>query len=189
MRTQEHHADYHNGHISSDMQTDPVCGMKVNPETVKHTTNYKKEDYYFCAENCLKKFKADPEKYLSPQEQEAVVKGTIYTCPMHAQIRQEGPGSCPICGMALEPEMPSAEETTNHELIDMTRRFWIGVLADIANPVSGDGSACTQFSRCYAANIKLAAIRAGNTCCPVGRMAVLSAGMVLLLPATSICSH
>jgi Cu+-exporting ATPase len=128
MSTQEHHADYHNGHISSDMQTDPVCGMKVNPETVKHTTNYKKEDYYFCAENCLKKFKADPEKYLSPQEQEAVVKGTIYTCPMHAQIRQEGPGSCPICGMALEPEMPSAEETTNHELIDMTRRFWIGVL-------------------------------------------------------------
>ncbi|MBK7362172.1 MAG: heavy metal translocating P-type ATPase [Micavibrio sp.] len=124
----EHHADHHHRNISSDMQTDPVCGMNVDPETAKHKTSYKKEDYYFCAENCLKKFKADPEKYLSPQEQEAVVKGAIYTCPMHPQIRQEGPGSCPICGMALEPEMPSAEETTNHELIDMTRRFWIGVL-------------------------------------------------------------
>ena len=124
----EHHADHPHGHTSSDMQTDPVCGMKVNPETAKHKTSYKKESYYFCAESCLKKFKADPEKYLSPKEPEAVVKGAIYTCPMHPQIRQEGPGSCPICGMALEPEMPSAEETTNHELIDMTRRFWIGIL-------------------------------------------------------------
>ncbi|MBU0859413.1 MAG: heavy metal translocating P-type ATPase, partial [Alphaproteobacteria bacterium] len=122
------HAAYHNGHISSDMRTDPVCGMKVNPETAKHKTSYKKEDYYFCAENCLKKFKADPEKYLAPEEKETVLQGAIYTCPMHPQIRQEGPGSCPICGMALEPEMPSAEETTNHELIDMTRRFCIGVL-------------------------------------------------------------
>lgn len=124
----QHHAAHHHGHIRSDIQTDPVCGMNVDPETAKHKTNYKKEDYYFCAENCLKKFKADPEKYLSPREQEAVVKGAIYTCPMHPQIRQEGPGSCPICGMSLEPEMPSAEETKNHELIDMTRRFWIGIL-------------------------------------------------------------
>ncbi len=124
----QHHAAHHHGHKSSDTQTDPVCGMNVNPETAKHKTIYQKENYYFCAENCLTKFKADPEKYLSPQEEKAVVKGAIYTCPMHPQIRQEGPGSCPICGMALEPEMPSAEETTNHEMIDMTRRFWIGLL-------------------------------------------------------------
>ncbi len=64
----EHHAGHHHGNISSDMQTDPVCGMSVNPETAKHKTSYKKENYYFCAENCLKKFKADPEKYPSPQE-------------------------------------------------------------------------------------------------------------------------
>lgn len=124
----KHHIALHQGNISSDMHKDPVCGMKVNPEAAKHKTIYQKENYYFCAENCLKKFKADPEKYLSLQEEKTVVKGATYTCPMHPKIRQEGPGSCPICGMALEPEMPSAEETTNDELIDMTRRLWVGIV-------------------------------------------------------------
>lgn len=81
-KSMQHHAAHHHGHIRSDIQTDPVCGMNVDPETAKHKTSYKKENYYFCAENCLKKFKADPEQYLSPQEEKIIVKGAIYTCPM-----------------------------------------------------------------------------------------------------------
>lgn len=124
----QHHAHHHHHeHQAPNKVTDPVCGMSVDPDTAKFKTTYDKHDYYFCAENCLKKFKADPEKYLSPQEKEPVAEGTIYTCPMHPQIRQVGPGSCPICGMALEPEIIMGEEGPSHELIDITRRFWIGL--------------------------------------------------------------
>ncbi len=129
----KYHSDHnhHHDHQSADLQIDPVCGMKVDPQTAKYKTRYKEHEYYFCAENFLKKFEGDPEKYLSPKEEEFVAQGTIYTCPMHPQIRQEGPGNCPICGMALEPEIVSGEETINHELIDMTWRFWSGVLLAI----------------------------------------------------------
>src|SRR5690606_27131294 len=90
---------------------------------------------YFCRAGCKEKFEADPERYLNPEqrEQEPVPEGTIYTCPMHPEIRQVGPGSCPICGMALEPELVTAEAEPNPELIDFTRRFWIG--AALAIPV------------------------------------------------------
>src|SRR6185295_10826251 len=89
--------------------------------------------YYFCSAGCKTKFTADPQKYLSKQKKavEAVAPGTIYTCPMHPQIRQEGPGACPICGMALEPETPSADEGPNAELADMTRRFWVGLVLSL----------------------------------------------------------
>ncbi|MEI9805040.1 MAG: heavy metal translocating P-type ATPase [Pseudolabrys sp.] len=106
---------------------DPVCGMTVDPHTAKHQTSYRGHTYYFCSAGCKTKFTADPQKYLNgTKTAEAVPEGTIYTCPMHPQIRQVGPGHCPICGMALEPVIATAELGPNPELIDMTRRFWIG---------------------------------------------------------------
>ncbi len=107
---------------------DPVCGMSVDPNTDKHRFDYQGHPYYFCSAGCRTKFAADPKKYLGDKARaaEPVPEGTIYTCPMHPEIRQIGPGSCPICGMALEPEVASVDEGPNPELADMTRRFWIG---------------------------------------------------------------
>jgi Cu+-exporting ATPase len=104
--------------------------MSVDPATAKSRHTHQGQDYFFCSAGCRTKFIADPGKYLSPQprEEENVPEGTIYTCPMHPQIRQIGPGSCPICGMALEPELVSADSGPNPELADMTRRFWIGLV-------------------------------------------------------------
>ncbi len=116
--------------------TDPVCGMSVDPQKTAHRAQYKGQDYYFCCNGCRTKFEADPEKYLAPASDrvaEAVPEGTIFTCPMHPEIRKIGPGSCPICGMALEPEVFTADAGPNHELIDFTRRMWIGGL--LALPV------------------------------------------------------
>ena len=115
---------------------DPVCGMIVDPHTTKHRHSHAGRTYYFCSAGCLAKFSADPQKFISPgaaKTAEEVPEGTIYTCPMHPQIRQVGPGSCPICGMALEPELVSAETGPNPELADMSRRFWIGLV--LALPV------------------------------------------------------
>ncbi len=108
--------------------TDPVCGMKVDPHNAKHTAEHAGRTYYFCCNGCKTKFEADPDKYLNPRAAEPVPEGSEYTCPMHPDIRQVGPGSCPICGMALEPLMVTAEAPPNHELIDFTRRFWIGLV-------------------------------------------------------------
>ena len=105
---------------------DPVCGMTVDPGTAKHKAEHKGHTYYFCSAGCRTKFVAAPAKYLDKVE-EPVVAGAIYTCPMHPEIRQVGPGSCPICGMALEPVTVTAESGPNPELADMTRRFWIGL--------------------------------------------------------------
>ncbi|WLB04955.1 heavy metal translocating P-type ATPase [Bradyrhizobium elkanii] len=102
--------------------------MKVNPATAKHRFSYKGEEYLFCSGRCRERFEADPEKYLKPREEEPPAPaGTIYTCPMHPEVRQVGPGTCPICGMALEPEQVSLDDGPDPELIDMTRRFWIGL--------------------------------------------------------------
>ncbi|MGB3525106.1 MAG: heavy metal translocating P-type ATPase [Flavobacteriales bacterium] len=119
---------------------DPVCGMDVvryvsDPETAEHSATHKGRPYYFCSGGCKTRFEADPERYLDPAKAAAaaaaVSKDAIYTCPMHPEIRQVGPGSCPICGMGLEPEVYSADTGPNEELIDMTRRFWIGVALSI----------------------------------------------------------
>jgi Cu+-exporting ATPase len=113
---------------------DPVCGMTVNPHTAQHRHEHAGQIYHFCSSGCRTKFAANPGKYLSPSTAipaEPVPEGTIYTCPMHPEVRQVGPGSCPICGMALEPEIVSADNAPNHELADMTRRFWIGVTLTI----------------------------------------------------------
>ncbi|WP_338467795.1 heavy metal translocating P-type ATPase [Novosphingobium sp. ZN18A2] len=107
---------------------DPVCGMTVDPEKSPHHAEHDGTDYHFCSAGCRTKFVADPAKYLSPREPEPVVPGAIYTCPMHPEVRQEGPGTCPICGMALEPEEVSLDDGPDPELIDMRRRFWISAI-------------------------------------------------------------
>ena len=107
---------------------DPVCGMKVKIEGAKNTTVHEGQTYYFCNPKCLQKFTAEPARYLKPEQAAAppVAPGTIFTCPMHPEIRQVGPGSCPICGMALEPAEISLDDGPNEELLDMQRRLWIG---------------------------------------------------------------
>jgi len=103
---------------------DPVCGMEVDPATDLRT-DHKGQTYYFCHPSCLERFTADPESFLNPSEPEPVIPGAIYTCPMHPEVRQVGPGTCPKCGMALEPETVTLDEGPNPELVDMTRRFWM----------------------------------------------------------------
>jgi Cu+-exporting ATPase len=102
--------------------------MTVNPATSSHRLEYGGESYHFCSAGCRTKFAADPARYpeKSPTRTD-VPEGAIYTCPMHPQIRQTGPGSCPICGMALEPELVTRDDQPNPELADMTRRFWVGL--------------------------------------------------------------
>lgn len=123
------------GGDSEGLVKDPVCGMSVDPQTTEYRAEYKGSTYFFCCDGCQSMFVADPEKYLSSEKSSEpdVPEGTIYTCPMHPQIRQIGPGSCPICGMALEPLVATGEEGPNPELIDMTRRFWVGLA--LAAPV------------------------------------------------------
>ena len=107
---------------------DPVCGMSVDRSTAQHMTKHAGERFYFCSAGCQEKFEAGPEKYLDGRSApEPMPEGTVYTCPMHPEIEQVGPGDCPICGMALEPKgVPTGEEGPNPELIDFRRRFWIG---------------------------------------------------------------
>nr|WP_047575052.1 heavy metal translocating P-type ATPase [Methylobacterium sp. ZNC0032] len=125
------HGGHHHEHEGAAGQVkDPVCGMTVDPHATTHRAQYEGKPYYFCSSGCQSKFMAEPAKYVEPaaaRKAEPVAEGTIYTCPMHPQIRQVGPGSCPICGMALEPVLATAETGPSHELIDMTRRFWIGL--------------------------------------------------------------
>jgi Cu+-exporting ATPase len=101
--------------------------MKVDPHTAKHRADHDGDTHYFCSAGCRKKFIAEPEKYLGKRKKELGPEGTEYTCPMHPEIRQIGPGSCPICGMALEPVMAMEDQGPNPELMDMRRRFWIGL--------------------------------------------------------------
>jgi Cu+-exporting ATPase len=111
---------------------DPVCGMTVDPHKTAHRATHAGQPYYFCSAGCRTKFLADPERYLGPaQAAEPLPEGTIYTCPMHPEIRQVGPGSCPICGMALEPLLATADSGPNPELADMSRRFWVGLVLSV----------------------------------------------------------
>jgi len=119
----------HYHHEAAGTARDPVCGMRVDPATAKHRAEHAGADYFFCGAGCKTKFLADPEKYLAPKPAPTAVPAAsdaIYTCPMHPEVRQNGPGICPICGMALEPAVVSLEAPDNPELRDMARRFWIG---------------------------------------------------------------
>jgi P-type Cu+ transporter len=114
----------------ADRVKDPVCGMAVDPHTVKNRAEHAGRTYYFCSAGCRTKFMADPARYLGRAEAQAepVKPGANYTCPMHPEIRQVGPGSCPTCGMALEPVEITAEGHGPHpELVDMQRRFWVAL--------------------------------------------------------------
>ncbi len=122
-------ACHHHSHDDQPSARDPVCGMTVNPLTSKHRVEWQGGTFHFCSARCREKFIAAPESFLNPPAEAPppAPAGTIFTCPMHPQIRQEGPGACPLCGMALEPLVVTAEAPPNHELDDMTRRFWIGL--------------------------------------------------------------
>jgi Cu+-exporting ATPase len=131
--------------------TDPICGMTVDPQTAKWKFEHAGRTYCFCSRYCLEEFQTDPQKYAAPPadgsaelvarrvgrpaapETEATEAppGAVYTCPMHPEVRQTGPGACPLCGMALEPEAPAAEEGPNPELADMARRFWVSLALTI----------------------------------------------------------
>lgn len=108
---------------------DPVCGMTVEPAKAAGTYEYKGSTHYFCSNGCLERFKNDPESFLKrEQKTETAADDLEYTCPMHPQISQIGPGSCPICGMALEPRVVSLDDKPDPELAAMSRRFWLSLL-------------------------------------------------------------
>jgi P-type Cu+ transporter len=129
----DHHdqPDAQSGNVSeaAHLEKDPVCGMNVDPGSAKHSAEYGGRTYYFCSQGCTTTFAADPVSYIGekPKPLTPVPEGTIYTCPMHPEIRQTAPGNCPICGMTLEPEVASSDSGPNPELADMTRRFWIAL--------------------------------------------------------------
>src|SRR3982750_590394 len=121
--------------LTTVAQIDPVCGMTVNPEHAAGSVEHQGKTYYFCSTHCVHRFRENPEAFLDKPDvqpigitrQAPAKPDQKYTCPMHPEIIGEGPGRCPICGMALEPLTVSLEEEENHELKDMTRRFWIAV--------------------------------------------------------------
>ena len=140
------HDHAHSGHdhdhpgrpVASDAShkvKDPVCGMTVDSQTARHYAEAGGATHFFCSSKCREKFVAEPARYLKPETGEPQPKpapaGAIYTCPMHPQIRQAGPGNCPICGMALEPVTVTGDEGPSAELTDMTRRFWIGLVLTV----------------------------------------------------------
>ena len=126
--------DHHASKVEQDVR-DPVCGMMVDPHGTARRAEHGGKTFYFCSSKCQAKFAADPLRYIggTPPIPNANPEGTIWTCPMHPEVRQDHPGACPICGMALEPEMARAESGPSPELADMTRRFWIGLI--LAFPV------------------------------------------------------
>src|SRR5256714_5246996 len=128
------------------VQVDPVCGMTVNPDTAAGSFEYQGTTYYFCSTHCLHRFRENPDSFLTKTAPQPIgitrrpkpaTTGQKYTCPMHPEIVRDGPGSCPICGMALEPMTASLDEEKNPELVDMTRRFWIAVVLTIPVLVLG----------------------------------------------------
>lgn len=132
----DHHAHGPSCHThnatAADTVKDPVCGMDVDPAKTAHHAEHAGATWHFCSAGCRTKFMADPDAYLQPRAApvHAAPTASIWTCPMHPEIRQQGPGTCPICGMALEPAEPSAEDGPNPELLDFARRLWVsGLLA------------------------------------------------------------
>jgi Cu+-exporting ATPase len=119
--------------VENRVEKDPVCGMDVEPQSAAGSYEHDGRTYYFCCEPCLERFREDPAKFLTGGVSEAespmgVGKGSLYTCPMDSEVRQEGPGACPKCGMALEPRIAAVDEGPNPELVDMTRRFWSSLI-------------------------------------------------------------
>src|SRR6266545_3295619 len=132
--TRQQHRHRHENHdhdrVGDKTYPDPVCGMKVTADPAK-SVSHDGTTYYFCSTRCMERFSADPRRYLEKEKPPGTGPGAIYTCPMHPEVRQVGPGNCPKCGMALEPVLASADERPNPELLDMTRRFWIGLVLTV----------------------------------------------------------
>ncbi len=134
------HHDHHDHHghappeAADGKVTDPVCGMQVDPATASHSIEHDGHRWHFCSGRCADRFAADPGRYVGddgrvvPPAPAEAQPGASYTCPMHPEVVQDGPGSCPICGMALEPMTVTADEGPNEELVDMTRRFWVSLV-------------------------------------------------------------
>jgi P-type Cu+ transporter len=130
-------------------EIDPVCGMAVDPARAKATVAHLGKTFYFCCSGCAETFRADPAKYLlakvpnaaplvqlgtaqpRPSVSPHAAKASVYVCPMDPEVREDHPGACPKCGMALEPEIPTADEGENPELVSMTRRFWVSLALTI----------------------------------------------------------
>ena len=116
----------------ADQAIDPVCGMTVDRAKTPHHAEHDDNTWHFCSAGCRSKFIADPEQYLTDRgDQSVAAEGTIWTCPMHPEIRQDHPGACPICGMALEPAMVTADSGPSPELKDMSRRFWVALVLSL----------------------------------------------------------
>ncbi|WP_292983605.1 heavy metal-binding domain-containing protein, partial [Nitrosomonas sp.] len=123
----QHGDEHYTG--NSSVAIDPVCGMQVDVHNAKYHAEHNERTYYFCSAHCRDKFVTAPGTYLASKASSGEsMPDAVYTCPMHPQVRQIGPGSCPICGMALEPAEVSLNAAPSEELVDMTRRFWIGLL-------------------------------------------------------------
>ena len=123
---------HHHAHSAADGGTlviDPVCGMQVDSATSQHHAEWEGHTFHFCSAGCRTRFVTAPGRYLNKASAgtKPAPRGTIYTCPMHPEIRQDKPGNCPICGMALEPAGVAEESGPNPEYLDMRRRFWIGL--------------------------------------------------------------
>jgi P-type Cu+ transporter len=118
---------------AAKLERDPVCGMNVDPATAAGSFAFQGTTYHFCGKSCLIKFQAEPGKYLHPAATPEQMPAGVYTCPMHPEVEQDGFGTCPICGMALEPRDATAAPEDDTELRDMTRRFWIA--AALAAPI------------------------------------------------------
>jgi len=139
------HAGHHHSAPPPQLQ-DPVCGMTVKSDS-PHVATHDGQTYHFCSAKCRDKFEVAPERYLQPVTEaaptpEEVAPGTEYTCPMHPEVRQIGPGTCPKCGMALDPVLPGGEEAENPELADFRRRFWLPLpLTVIVTAIAMSGGA------------------------------------------------
>lgn len=132
------HAHCHSGmghNHKENVAIDPVCGMEVDTNFPKGGKSlFEGNEYFFCNPKCKAKFEANPHEYLHKKDLAPVTEADlekIYTCPMHPEIRQKGPGNCPICGMALEPEEVSLDEEENPELVDFTRRLKVSVALSV----------------------------------------------------------
>src|SRR5581483_8750139 len=145
------HAAHGDRASASGAARDPVCGMAVDPVTARHRARHADRDVFFCSARCRERFLADPERYAEaphavhaahapaapvdgePRATPGAGADVVYTCPMHPEIRRNGPGACPICGMALEPEVATADAGPSAELVDMRRRLWVALA--LAAPV------------------------------------------------------
>ena len=130
----------HHGHRHAEAgggEKDPVCGMGIDPATARHRAVHRGRPYFFCGARCKERFVAEPAKFLAPQPAPETAGAGPWTCPMHPEIVQDKPGSCPLCGMALEPILPSADDDADPELRRMTRRFWLSVALSVPLLVIG----------------------------------------------------